>query len=205
MQAHAYNSHGNGLTVERVHVAGSSGEEDKGCGGVRRRKEGALVVARQEPGRKWKSSSVGKNKSHSFWTRREEVKVLQNWDRWTHQEGKRAFLLDTHPDKHQAQPPCLITTRVPESLCFSWGRGAAGPASHMGGWDGHHFQFGNGPEARDGWEERRSVQGHQHYSRHPPALGSPQEGDQVPTGLPAALGSLQLEQIRQRKKSICHP
>lgn len=75
----------------------------------------------------------------------------------------------------------------------------------MGGWDGHRFQFGNGPEARDGWEERRSVQGHQHYGRHPPALGSPQEGDQVPMGLPAALGSLRLEQIRQRKKNVCHP
>lgn len=118
MQAHAYNSHSNGLTVERVHAAGSSGEEDKGCGGARRGKEGPLVVAGPEPRRKWKSSPVGKNTSCSFWTRREEVKVLQNWDRWTHQEGKRAFLLDTHPDKHQAQPPCFVATRYPSHCAF---------------------------------------------------------------------------------------
>ena len=78
------------------------------------------------------------------------------------------------------------------------------PATRVGG-IAHHFQFGNGPEAQAGWEERRRVQGPQHYGRHPPALGSPQEGDQVPMGLPAALGSSRLEQIRQRKKRACQP
>lgn len=108
-----------------------------------------LARATPEPG-----GNRNPQKSHSFWTRKERDKICPNLK---HIGRERAFLLETHPEKHQSQPPCLI---VPKSPCCPQGHAVAGPAGHMGLWvhgRAQHIQPGNGTEGRKKEKHPRSA------------------------------------------------
>lgn len=153
----------------------------------------ALARATPEPG-----GNRNPPNRHSFWTKRERGKTCPKL-RQTHWDGKEHFFWKKHQGqpprliyKHQGQPQCLI---VPKSPFCPWGHTVAGPAGQTGRWVGELNTSSLAMEKKPG--KRRSVQGHQHYGKHPPALGSPQEGTKFPQD------SLGLQQRRQRKEGAC--
>lgn len=92
------------------------GGRRKGCRGVRRRKEYLWVVlatAVPPPGRKQKSSPVEEKEAPLFLDKEGRDETSPKL-RQTHQEGKSTFLLETHPDNHQIQPPCLSYRQTPK-------------------------------------------------------------------------------------------
>lgn len=121
--------------------------------------------------------------------------------------GERAFLLEktTKLNHHVSS----ANTKANHHVSLSPGHPAVPgvtlwrglPATRAGGWVRELNTSSLEMQRKPG--KRRSVRGHQHYGKHLPALGSPWEGDQVPPGLPAALGSPGLQQRRQRKEGAC--
>lgn len=163
----------------------------------------ALARATPEPG-----GNRNPQKSHSIWTRRERGKTCPELKE-THREGKRAFLLETHPDKHHGQPTCLIYEHqsqppcviVPRSPCCPQGHAVAGPAATWEcGW-GELNTSSLEMEQKPG--KRSSIQGHQHDGKHPPALRSPQEGDKAPPALPLSRRGCSREGSARRDSGNC--